>query len=140
MRSIVSRPGRRQRSNQGRNQLYFSSPWKLLLNEDAIPDTAPGQALAKSISSAISAGTEKMVYRGQIPMGVVSDTTIQSLLCEFGLPMKYGYAIIGEIIGAGRGVAGHWLGRKVFAFRPPPGLKVSIEREAFYLNCLKPDK
>ncbi len=68
--------------------------------------------------SAISAGTEMLIYRGQAPADLPADSTIAALSGTLAYPLPYGYSIVGEVIGLGRGVPGEWLGQRAFAFHP----------------------
>jgi 2-desacetyl-2-hydroxyethyl bacteriochlorophyllide A dehydrogenase len=75
-----------------------------------------GEVLVRSQLSAISAGTEMLLYRGQVEQGTRLDTTIRSLGGSFSHPFKYGYATVGEVVVAGGGVACAWVGKRVFCF------------------------
>lgn len=75
--------------------------------------------------SAISAGTELLVYRGQAPGDMAVDETIGALGGTFGFPIKFGYAAVGRVEVVGEGVEPEWLGRLVFAFNPHESLFVA---------------
>lgn len=81
-------------------------------------EPAPDQLLVRSICSAISAGTEMLVYRGQLPDQMSLDASLASLASQASYPLQYGYACVGEVISAGKDVAGNWLGKRVFSFQP----------------------
>jgi len=68
--------------------------------------------------SAISPGTEMLVYRGQWPEGVPIDASIPALSGGFHYPLKYGYSAVGRIVAVGANVDESWLDRTVFAFNP----------------------
>jgi threonine dehydrogenase-like Zn-dependent dehydrogenase len=68
--------------------------------------------------SAISSGTELLIYRGQAPSGMPVDATIAALAGDFGFPLKYGYAAAGRVIAVGSAAERAWQGRLVFALRP----------------------
>jgi 2-desacetyl-2-hydroxyethyl bacteriochlorophyllide A dehydrogenase len=68
--------------------------------------------------SAISAGTELLVYRGQIPADMALDTSLSALQGKMVYPVQYGYACVGKVEAIGAEVDVHWLGRRVFAFAP----------------------
>ena len=75
--------------------------------------------MVRTLTSAISAGTELLAFRGQI----APDTVLDESLGAFGggtfaYPFRYGYASVGEVTGAGAGVEPGWLRRRVFAFEP----------------------
>ena len=101
-----------------RKALYFTAPQRLSLETEALPPPAFGQVLVQTLISAISPGTELLIYRGQAPEDVVKDETIAALAGNFTFPLKYGYAVVGRVIELGRGVAPDWQDRLIFAFHP----------------------
>lgn len=88
------------------------------IREEPLPPLGHGEALIETILSAISPGTEMLVYRGQAPGGMAVDETIAALGGSFGFPIKFGYATAGRVIDVGAGAPPEWLGRYVFAFNP----------------------
>ncbi len=98
--------------------LYFTAPYQVAVREESLPPPAAGQVLVATLVSAISPGTELLIYRGQAPTDIPVDATIPALAGEFGFPLKYGYAAVGRVIAVGSAVEEHWHGRLVFAFRP----------------------
>ncbi|PUA29660.1 MAG: oxidoreductase [Cellvibrio sp. 79] len=98
-------------------QLWFTGPQQLEIREQKIPAPAKGELLVEVICSAISAGTEMLVYRGQLPSEIALDATIETLQQQ-SYPLQYGYASVGKVIQVGDGVDAFWLGRNVFAFQP----------------------
>jgi 2-desacetyl-2-hydroxyethyl bacteriochlorophyllide A dehydrogenase len=74
--------------------------------------------LVQTTLSAISPGTEMLVYRGEWPRGVPVDDTIAGLRESFSYPLAYGYGTVGRVTATGKAVATEWLGRRVFAFHP----------------------
>lgn len=99
-----------------RRSLYFTAPREVEVMEERVPEPKGGEVLVRSLFSAISAGTEMLLYRGQVEQGTRLDTTIRSLGGTFAHPFKYGYATVGEVVAAGEGVACAWVGRRVFCF------------------------
>lgn len=100
------------------HRLEFVGPGQVEIKTGPVPQPAAGEVLVKTSFSAISPGTEMLVYRGQWPDGVPVDSTIDALSGEFAYPLAYGYCAVGTVIGAGPGVKDDWLGRRVFAFQP----------------------
>ena len=100
--------------------LYFKQPLKMELREQFLPkpDPAPDQVLVATRLSAISAGTEMLVFKGLFPENMAVDDTIASLAGPFQYPLLYGYSCVGEVIAAGTLVDPNWIGRQVFAFHP----------------------
>ena len=101
-----------------RQALYFTGPRQVARQTETLPSPAFGQVLVKTIISAISPGTELLVYRGLAPADLAKDETITALAGDFSFPLKYGYAAVGQVLKLGRGVAPGWEGRLVFAFHP----------------------
>ncbi|MGZ4958220.1 MAG: zinc-dependent alcohol dehydrogenase [Methylomonas sp.] len=99
-------------------QLWFTSPHNVEIREQKIPLLAPEQLLVRSICSAVSAGSEMLVYRGQIPSDIPLDATLDSLQHHQTYPLQYGYACVGLIEQIGHGVDPAWLDKRVFAFQP----------------------
>jgi len=98
--------------------LYFTGPQGVSVREEQILAPAAGQVLVQAMVSAISPGTELLVYRGQIPADLAIDETITALSGEFRFPLKYGYAVVGHVKTVATDVAPEWKGRLVFAFHP----------------------
>ena len=74
--------------------------------------------MVRSLVSAISAGTEQLIYRGHVADDMPLDETIADLAGNFTYPFKYGYAVVGQVIAIGAGVAPEWRDRLIFAFHP----------------------
>ncbi len=101
-----------------RRCVWFEKPFKVSVRDERLPQLAPQQVLVQTIVSAISAGTELLFYRGQVPAQMSVDATITSLAGEINYPLQYGYACVGRVIAIGADVADEWHNRLVFAFQP----------------------
>ena len=101
-----------------RQSLYFSDPGEIEIRQEPIPELLPGQVLVQTILSAISPGTESLIYLDHFPKDLALDESISSLSTSFAYPLKYGYSAVGKVIDLGKGVDPAWLGRLVFAFNP----------------------
>jgi len=99
-------------------QLLFQAPGEIAMVEGLTPTPAAEQLLVRTRWSAISPGTEMLVYRGQWPKGVPLDANIAALRGDFRYPLSYGYAAVGQVVAAGHSANDSWLGRRVFAFHP----------------------
>jgi len=82
------------------------------------PRPAAGEVLVRTLCSGISGGTERLVYRGEVPAGLALDETIGALGGAFSYPFAYGYACVGEVAGSGRAVFAFHPHQDVFAARP----------------------
>jgi Threonine dehydrogenase and related Zn-dependent dehydrogenases len=99
-------------------ELWFTKPGEVAVRQADITQPHPGQVLVANHCSAVSAGTELLLYRGQIPQQMALDASIASLQEQSTYPLRYGYASVGRIVGLGEGVDKNWLNRRVFAFQP----------------------
>jgi 2-desacetyl-2-hydroxyethyl bacteriochlorophyllide A dehydrogenase len=101
-----------------RRALLFAGPRRIELVDEPLREPGPGELLVRTSVSAISAGTELLAYRGQIPPQLSIDDTLGALEGSFAFPFRFGYASVGEVLGTGPGVDPAWRGRTVFAFHP----------------------
>ena len=74
--------------------VWFRAPKMVELREEALPPLGKGDIRVRAIASGISAGTEMLVYRGQVPPDLPLD--LPTLEGSFGFPIKYGYASVGR--------------------------------------------
>jgi 2-desacetyl-2-hydroxyethyl bacteriochlorophyllide A dehydrogenase len=72
----------------------------------------------RAITSAISPGTELLVYRGCVPPDIALDSGVESLSDRFAEPMQYGYSLVGRVVERADDVDAIWDGALVFAFHP----------------------
>ena len=98
--------------------LYFTSPGEVAIQVEDLPDYYSGEVVVKSHISAISAGTEMLIYRGQFPDGMPLDEEIFVFSGEFKYPQKYGYSVVGKVIKWGSMIRNSWKNELVFAFHP----------------------
>ncbi len=101
-----------------RLSLEFTQPYQVTVIDEPLPEPAPHQVLVQTICSAISPGTEMLVYRGQWPESLLLDETIPALARGFSYPLKYGYSAVGRIVEIGSEVDPQWLNKQVFSFNP----------------------
>lgn len=101
-----------------RQSLVFEAPHQVSIRQEPLPPLPPDQVCVETLFSAISAGTELLFYRGQIPPNLSIDESIEALKGEFAYPLKYGYALVGQITQIGEAVSPEWQGQTVFAFHP----------------------
>jgi 2-desacetyl-2-hydroxyethyl bacteriochlorophyllide A dehydrogenase len=113
--------------------LFFVAPEKVEIRPLEIPPPQPNQILVQSLFSAISAGTELLIYRGLAPRNMQADKTINTLSGGLDFPLRYGYSTVGRVIDAGNDVPKSWLESKVFAFHPHQDLFLATQEELFPL-------
>ncbi len=100
-----------------RTSLYFVGRERVELQAEELADPAPGEVLVASVCSAISTGTELLLYKGEAPTDM-ADATLPALSGTLAYPCKYGYCMVGTVEDLGQGVDSSWRGRQVFAFNP----------------------
>lgn len=108
----------RYNGNVKRKTLYFTAPRQLEVREETLPALGAEDVLVETTCSAISAGTEMLVYQGRFPRDLEIDASLTSLRGGFKYPLTYGYACTGVVREVGKDVDGDWLNRSVFAFQP----------------------
>lgn len=99
-------------------QVWFESPHIVDVKTKQLSALSATELLVRVNYSAISAGTEMLVYRGQIPAKMALDDNISALQGQPDYPVQYGYACVGEVEQIGVDVDPRWFGKRVFAFQP----------------------
>jgi 2-desacetyl-2-hydroxyethyl bacteriochlorophyllide A dehydrogenase len=95
--------------------LFFTAPKQIEIRETTLPPLKDDEVLVETICSAISAGTEMLVYRGQFPHLTDSHDAVSS---DLNYPLAYGYACVGVVRETGIQVDKSLQGKLVFAFQP----------------------
>lgn len=81
-----------------------------------LPPVGPDDVRVEALVSGISAGTEMLVYRGQVPADLELD--LPTLRGSFSFPIKYGYASVGRIVELGSKASDLQLDKLVFVHHP----------------------
>jgi 2-desacetyl-2-hydroxyethyl bacteriochlorophyllide A dehydrogenase len=100
-----------------RESLFFTAPGAIDLRETATTYSAD-EVLIETEISAISGGTEMLIYRGDAPNELPADETLDALNGDLSFPLRYGYAAVGKVIETGSAIEDTWLGERVLAFNP----------------------
>lgn len=101
-----------------RKTLYFTAPRQVELREETLPALEADDVLVETTCSAISAGTEMLVYQGRFPRDLETDPVISALRGGFQYPLAFGYACVGVVKETGKQVDKSWRDKLVFAFQP----------------------
>jgi hypothetical protein len=72
--------------------IWFEAPYHVAVREEPLAPLTSNQVLVQTSVSAISAGTELLFYRGQVPPDMPLDASIAALAGEVRYPLRYGYA------------------------------------------------
>jgi threonine dehydrogenase-like Zn-dependent dehydrogenase len=97
--------------------LFHTAPRSVEIRELPAPRPAAGEVLVRTVCSGISSGTERLVYRGEIPAELTLDDTIGALGGTFSYPFAYGYACVGEVTESEQAVFAFHPHQDVFAAR-----------------------
>jgi 2-desacetyl-2-hydroxyethyl bacteriochlorophyllide A dehydrogenase len=119
--------------------VWFPAAHQVELRSEAQAPLGPADVRIRAIASAISHGTEMLVFRGEVPEGLELD--LPTLQGSFSFPIKYGYASVGRVIDAGPEARTLAPGDVVFVLHPhqteyvvpasmpirlPPGLEPTL--------------
>ena len=111
--------------------LWFAGRRRAELWRDEAPEPGRGEVRVEAVLSAVSHGTEMLVYRGEVAEDLPLD--LPTFAGGFGFPIKHGYASAGRILDAGPGVENLSPGDPVFVHHPhqdvftvPAGLPVRL--------------
>jgi 2-desacetyl-2-hydroxyethyl bacteriochlorophyllide A dehydrogenase len=96
--------------------LWFSAPRTAELRGETVATPGPGEVRVETIASAVSAGTEMLVYRGEVPQDLRLD--LPTLAGSYAFPIKYGYAAAGRVLDTGPDVEHLSEGDPVFVHHP----------------------
>ena len=98
--------------------LFFIAPHQIEIRATNLPELKADEVLVQAICSAISAGTEMLIYQGRFPRTLETDSVISGLRGGFKYPLAYGYACVGKVVEVGNMVNEEWKDRLVFSFQP----------------------
>lgn len=79
--------------------VWFPSAGRVEFRDEEVPAPGKGEIRVETTVSAISHGTEMLVYRGQVPPDL--DLDLPALRGSFSFPIKYGYAVVGRVVASG---------------------------------------
>jgi 2-desacetyl-2-hydroxyethyl bacteriochlorophyllide A dehydrogenase len=99
-----------------RRTLEFSEPKTVRIREEPIPEPGHGEVLVESLCSGVSAGTELLVYRHELPADISLDETLPGMDAAPTYPMCYGYCLVGVVRKAGPGLSEAHLGSRVLCY------------------------
>ncbi len=96
------------------NALWYEAPGVAALREELLPTPRPAEACVATRWSAISRGTERLIFEGRVPASERQRMRAPLQQGDFPFPVKYGYCAAG-VVEAG---PPEWVGRAVFCLHP----------------------
>lgn len=94
--------------------LWYVEESRAELRPSNVPEPKAGEVLVKAHFSGISRGTERLVFNGRIPRSEHTRMRCPYQEGAFPFPVKYGYALAGEIVDG----PAEALGQRVFTLHP----------------------
>lgn len=102
----------------GATALWYEAPGRVGLRPETVDFGGAVEdgpcAIVRTLWSAISRGTERLVFRGQVPDSEFQRMRAPNQAGEFPFPVKYGYCAVG-LVESGPGAL---VGKHVFALHP----------------------
>jgi threonine dehydrogenase-like Zn-dependent dehydrogenase len=86
--------------------LWFEAQACAAIRRERLPEVAEGWCGIRTHFSAISPGTERLVYTGYVPASLYETMRCPYMGGAFPFPVKYGYSLVGEIIAGPAAVRG----------------------------------
>jgi NADPH:quinone reductase-like Zn-dependent oxidoreductase len=94
--------------------LWYCAPGQVEIRQEAIAPPEGDEIRVRALYSAISRGTEALVFGGYVPASEFERMRAPFMAGQFPFPVKYGYASVGRIEGGAEAL----LGKTVFALHP----------------------
>ena len=94
--------------------LWYVGRGRAELRETQLPEPGPGEALVRTLWSALSRGTERLVFEGRVSAAESERMRAPMQEGDFPFPVKYGYCAVGVVEQGPEALAG----RTVFALHP----------------------
>ncbi|ARN81156.1 zinc-dependent alcohol dehydrogenase [Methylocystis bryophila] len=94
--------------------LWYEAPQSAGLRLEALPQPGPAEARVATRWSALSRGTERLIFEGRVPVSERQRMRGPFQQGDFPFPVKYGYCAAG-VVEAG---PPDWLGKEVFCLHP----------------------
>jgi len=93
---------------------WVAAPGRGEIRIERLRSPEPGEVLVKTLVSAISRGTESLIFRGEVPQSEWRRMRCPQQEGEFPAPVKYGYSTVGTVEAG----PAEFLGRRVFCLHP----------------------
>jgi 2-desacetyl-2-hydroxyethyl bacteriochlorophyllide A dehydrogenase len=114
---------------------WTTGPGRGELRAEQLLPPAPGEVLVEARFSAVSRGTETLVFQGRVPASQHEAMRAPFQAGSFGFPLKYGYSSVGLVADGAPGL----IGRRVFCLHPHQDRYVVPEAAVIPLPDAVPD-
>lgn len=93
--------------------LWITAPGRAELRTESLPEVAGDAVRVEATFSALSRGTESLVFHGKVPAALHASMRCPHQAGELSFPVKYGYCSVGRV-----SAGSQLLGRRVFCLYP----------------------
>lgn len=93
---------------------WVAAPGRGEVREEELRPPREGELLVRAVASGVSRGTERLVFEGRVPASERSSMRCPFQVGDFGEAVKYGYAMVGEVLEG----PPELVGRHVFCLHP----------------------
>jgi threonine dehydrogenase-like Zn-dependent dehydrogenase len=94
--------------------MWYVAPGRAEIRSEPLPEPGPSEVQVRTLFSAISRGTERLVLQGRVPESEYERMRAPFMGGSFPFPVKYGYAVVGRVECGPSELAG----RVVFGLHP----------------------
>ncbi len=94
--------------------LWFQAREQAAILPESLPEVTKGWCEIRTHFSALSPGTERLVYCDRVPPELAEEMRCPYMVGHFSFPVKYGYSLVGTISAGPT----DWLGRQVHVLHP----------------------
>ena len=86
--------------------LWFQTYGQASIRTETLPALQAGWCEIRTLFSALSPGTERLVITAQVPADLHEDMRCPYMEGSFSFPVKYGYSLVGEVVAGPESVCG----------------------------------
>jgi threonine dehydrogenase-like Zn-dependent dehydrogenase len=84
-------------SSETAQALWYVGPGKAEIRAEMVPPPAAGEVRVRAVASALSRGTERLIFSGLVPESEYQRMRAPFMGGAFPYPVKYGYAMVGRV-------------------------------------------
>jgi NADPH:quinone reductase-like Zn-dependent oxidoreductase len=77
--------------------LWYVGPGRAEIRAEPVVPSLDGEVRMRAVASALSRGTERLVFSGRVPESEYQRMRAPFMSGEFPFPVKYGYAMVGRV-------------------------------------------